>query len=304
MSLPSTKVFIVAFVCILGIGGLFYYSFQQHQTITEPQAAAAQISTTARAIAELDSDHDGLKDWEESLWGTDYLNPDSDGDGTPDGEEVNLRRNPALAGADALEPTGTPPTPNYFKTSTSTTDAAARQLFADYLALKQSGSFTPVTMQHLVNDLVGTIENGSQTADAFARSDLSIVADSQESVKVFRGAFESIIQRFAENSNEYDVIAEAIQNELRTINKLDPLIASNEKALAEFASLETPLALTSSHLKFLNSFSAYIASLRDIRNITADPIRSLVGGTQITVRDQAMQDAYRDMLAVFDKWGA
>lgn len=36
----------------------------------------------------LDSDSDGLKDWEEILWGFDINNPDTDGDGILDGKEI------------------------------------------------------------------------------------------------------------------------------------------------------------------------------------------------------------------------
>jgi len=42
-----------------------------------------------------DYDHDGLADWEEELYGTDPNNPDTDGDGYLDGEEVASGYNPA-----------------------------------------------------------------------------------------------------------------------------------------------------------------------------------------------------------------
>lgn len=42
-----------------------------------------------------DHDHDGLADWEEELYGTDPNNPDTDGDGYLDGEEVASGYNPA-----------------------------------------------------------------------------------------------------------------------------------------------------------------------------------------------------------------
>jgi len=51
----------------------------------------------------IDSDKDGLFDWQEVFYGTDPKNPDSDGDGTLDGEEVKLKRNPLKAGKDNLE---------------------------------------------------------------------------------------------------------------------------------------------------------------------------------------------------------
>lgn len=42
-----------------------------------------------------DHDYDGLADWEEELYGTDPNNPDTDGDGYLDGEEVASGYNPA-----------------------------------------------------------------------------------------------------------------------------------------------------------------------------------------------------------------
>jgi hypothetical protein len=45
-----------------------------------------------------DSDSDGLKDWEEGLYKTDSLNPDTDGDGYLDGEEINSGHNPVVKG--------------------------------------------------------------------------------------------------------------------------------------------------------------------------------------------------------------
>lgn len=46
----------------------------------------------------VDTDNDGLEDWEEALWGTDAALADTDADGTPDGTEVREGRNPKKAG--------------------------------------------------------------------------------------------------------------------------------------------------------------------------------------------------------------
>lgn len=48
----------------------------------------------------MDSDNDGLMDWEESLRGTDPNNPDTDGDGRTDDEEARSGRNPLEKGTD------------------------------------------------------------------------------------------------------------------------------------------------------------------------------------------------------------
>ncbi len=46
----------------------------------------------------LDTDKDGLPDFEEKLWRTNPTSADTDGDGTSDGEEVSKNRNPNRAG--------------------------------------------------------------------------------------------------------------------------------------------------------------------------------------------------------------
>lgn len=51
-----------------------------------------------------DRDQDGLTDEAEELYHTDPDNPDTDRDGTRDGDEVAAGRNPLLAGEDELKP--------------------------------------------------------------------------------------------------------------------------------------------------------------------------------------------------------
>jgi hypothetical protein len=67
------------------------------------------LSQWAIPNSEVDSDHDGLPDWFETLIGTNPHSPDSDGDGLPDWWEVQQHLNPnsasdknALFGGSAL----------------------------------------------------------------------------------------------------------------------------------------------------------------------------------------------------------
>ncbi len=59
---------------------------------------------TTLAVPSNDTDNDGLYDMEESYWETDFTNPDSDGDGFLDGEEVTSRHDPTIPGPnDAIQ---------------------------------------------------------------------------------------------------------------------------------------------------------------------------------------------------------
>ncbi|KKS12932.1 MAG: hypothetical protein UU70_C0028G0001, partial [Candidatus Yanofskybacteria bacterium GW2011_GWA1_41_6] len=53
-------------------------------------------------VPDSDADHDGLTNREESYWNTDFQNPDTDGDGFKDGEEVASGHDPLKPGPNDL----------------------------------------------------------------------------------------------------------------------------------------------------------------------------------------------------------
>lgn len=67
-----------------------------------PSEAAAPKEELPKPIG--DDDQDGLSNWEEALRQTDPENPDSDGDGTSDKDELERGRNPLKKGPDDVFP--------------------------------------------------------------------------------------------------------------------------------------------------------------------------------------------------------
>lgn len=62
------------------------------------------ISQLASANAQIDTDGDGLSDWEENIYGTDPKKSDTDGDNYLDGEEILSNHDPLKKGPDDLIP--------------------------------------------------------------------------------------------------------------------------------------------------------------------------------------------------------
>lgn len=73
-----------------------------------PSGALTAAPTSDQPIADptADDDHDGLINADEKTWGTDSQNPDTDGDGYKDGEEVVARHNPTIAAPNDKLPDG------------------------------------------------------------------------------------------------------------------------------------------------------------------------------------------------------
>ncbi len=86
---------------VLVAGSMWLFA---HTIAPTPIPLASSTTFTNKGIAPVteaqavDTDKDGLPDFEERLWGTDQETADTDGDGTNDGKEVTLGRNPKKAG--------------------------------------------------------------------------------------------------------------------------------------------------------------------------------------------------------------
>src|SRR5689334_13479579 len=93
---PTKKIFFLVLACAIGVGSIGWAVFatrangkisaisansQLSGKLSLADQAAANTAAQTTAQLEQDSDHDGLANWEEVLWGTNQNNPDTDGDG-------------------------------------------------------------------------------------------------------------------------------------------------------------------------------------------------------------------------------
>lgn len=99
------EVILIFGIVVVVAGGVWLFSpkTEQRPTITDSIEKTSPVEKQSPP-AFLDTDGDGLLDWEEALWGTDPKNKDTDRDGTSDGTEVSMHRDPKKAGPrDSLE---------------------------------------------------------------------------------------------------------------------------------------------------------------------------------------------------------
>ena len=102
MKLPSNKASgLILSIIILSTGIIVYSNYKDQNPNEKGEVIAPQISVGSEVgDTNIDTDEDGLLDWEESLWGTDPLKYDTDDDGTSDQNEINTNRDPLVAGPD------------------------------------------------------------------------------------------------------------------------------------------------------------------------------------------------------------
>ncbi len=286
--LPNKKFVFFVVLAFLIFGGGFWF-FSKSNKPSEKPLAAGNLKTAEPIIAEeldKDSDNDGLKDWEEALWGTDPVNPDTDKDGTLDGEEIKQDRNPLVPGpndklpkpsVNSNEETASPEQPD------TLTSALSKQLFAAYLTDKQSGGqISGDQKQALLDSFMASLDsfNQTETKEVYTKSDLQISKNSdRNAIKEYGNNFALIIKKYFGpiSENEMAVFQNALtKNNEKEFEKLGPIAGAYRNTAREALSLTVPNDFSDSHLTIINGFIAIAKEIDILKNTAQDPTRSLL----------------------------
>lgn len=235
-----------------------------------------------------DSDSDGLKDWEEKIYGTDPNNPDTDGDGTPDGEEIKAGRNPLKSGhklpdgrwSDALSILRPPDDGN--KTTAIANEVINRsltRLIANALSRQPVNSDLKNSSE--LNAYINSLASQNPLAGVNRPDSREFTTSPDNSPPAVKKYFNAIAQIYINNFSAIDtdisVLAQASESgDAGVFQKLDGNIAAIEKAIREIK--ETPVPYK--WLGFAKDDTWYLAktlaAVKILRNTANDAASSLL----------------------------
>ncbi|MFA5841515.1 MAG: hypothetical protein WC835_00955 [Candidatus Paceibacterota bacterium] len=270
----------------------------------------------ARDFLQNDADQDGLKYWEEALWGTDPNNTDTDKDGTPDGEEVKEKRSPVLAGPNDKLKTISPdeksaPGASGTSPGDSLTDTIARNLYANYAVLGQSGGLTEENQAKLTAELSDSIKKLLEPK-AYAISDLAVApAETPDSIKKYGNDVTAAIAANLKRESMGD--ATSLANYLKNgssseLKKIADSAKNYKRAVAELLKLPAPKSALEQHLTLVNGFSYFGRTIEGMSMVDTDPIVALVsvrnygeGVLKIKIALQGLSLYFANQKTIFTK---
>jgi hypothetical protein len=289
---PSKKILPIIAICIVAVGltaiAFFYHPTPKASISSGALTVESQVETAQSQLLDKDSDNDGLKDWEETLWSSDPHNPDTSGDGIPDGEEVKEGRNPLLKWPNNLLPAGSLPSGaasqanKVIHATTTATDILGETLLSQYMALKESGqTITPDMEQTLVDnfaqsDIVGPY---IPQAKVYTISDLSVSTDnSQAALKKYGNA---VGQAMIKNSPLSGISALIVEETAvnsgseQDLSGLATIVTSSSELVKELLDIPVPSSAVAIHLAILNDVSASLNSVQGMQQLFNDPVVAL-----------------------------
>ncbi len=214
-----------------------------------------------------DTDSDGLPDWQEEIWGSNKNNPDTDGDGTTDGKEVNESRNPTVAGPDDKILSDREIALQYVPGKTdpdSVTSILSKNLLLRLAQLQQSGQYNSQTSEELATGLVDQTLAEVQIPDKYPTS-VFLTFDSKDK------------QKLEEYKNK---LIDIQKNELAKAdpnNKdLTPIIAGFKNMAFQLSVISVPKDLLSVHAKIANGYYIAAEALINLKTSDEDPVLGIL----------------------------
>ncbi len=278
--LPSKKLTYMAGALVLA-GGLIVGASLLGSAKTNDTGSLV-LDDIITQVAEIDTDSDGLKDWEEGIRGSDARNPDTDGDGTLDGDEVASGRNPTIAGPDdkaTTTPNALDVTETTYGTNESATEGISKEFIARYLTLKAEGRLDELSQAELLTGLAASVKL-ERTVKVRKEGDFAVVSDSPDNLRAYGNGIVEATARHAEYAS-YLALLNAIGLSLDTdgVKGSDAFAATKadyRAMLDEYLKLGVPRMVASDHLEYLNLFERAVAPIPDIERVAVDPVRAIV----------------------------
>ncbi|HZS43245.1 MAG TPA: thrombospondin type 3 repeat-containing protein [Candidatus Paceibacterota bacterium] len=229
-----------------------------------------------------DSDSDSLSDYAEiNIWHTNPKNPDTDGDGTLDGVEVNEGRDPSKLSSNGASP----PYTDYLSAgdsrittavqiavstdnsaSNNLTQSLSKNFFTSYLtAQDQNGKVSEPDKSTLIQNILSGVPSSTPAAQKYTLDSLNIInSPSKDQIKTYANALASVYQK---DSDDYLLISNPTYDQS----------ASYYKKLAnDLSKIAVPNEIGEIHLSIVNGYNQMYVALSDLNNYQTDPVKGVL----------------------------
>lgn len=221
-----------------------------------------------------DTDGDGLKDWEEALYGTDIANADTDGDGMNDNDEIKANRSPLVPGAGEGAKIEASATSSAYVPNA--TDRFSRELFSKYLEAKSSGQEIDEELSDAIAEEL-LAQQYQPFVEPFDVSKLNIIgSEDAASLRTYGNALGKALSTPAPDPNEFEFsILDRIMTGTSLASDgplLSKIIQRYNFILQTLIDMPVPAGMASMHAEYIQGTEILRDISVGISTLETDPI--------------------------------
>lgn len=254
---------------LVGTMELFGYLKRKKQAEGKIPQDTTSVEVSIGDVIEVDADQDGVRDWEEVLYGTDPDKKETIA-GTPDKVFVDGRKEEA-AKAQALE-------------SDDTTETAkfAQEFLSSIIAFQQAGLITEENADTLTDSFFEYIKQYPNTLK-YTEGSLTVIPKvTPKEQSAYLTVMNSV---FLKNPMKGDTSIISVGLTLRDGNtkrlgNLPKIAAGYEGVVKSLANAKVPQEALGAHLKILNGYDQLGKAVRAMEKIQTDPLPGFIAITR------------------------
>jgi hypothetical protein len=288
------KKIVVISLAILLLGAIIYTgikNFQKTGSVIGNDLSVSFVDDKNNPDT-LDTDEDGVPDWQERLLGLDPLKVDSDNDGVSDGMFVrNMRQiqEGRALGADGIT------------SNLTESEKLGRSLATAILAIEQAGGeFDQETQEIISNNVAEYINNLPIGGTLYVRDSLTKVSNSKENVYAYRNKLTKLLETYPINGSDIELLAKALQDGNQAYKtSLERTAIKYDSLTQELAAIPVPSVIAGKHTEFLNSLASLTGALKNLSQEEPDQVVTMSVLSQLQKIVETLVDSSQDLELFF-----
>lgn len=236
-------------------------------------------NVSVKGFVDIDTDGDGLPDWEESIWGTDPKKKDTDGDGVNDLDYVNSKK------------TGT------ISNDQNETVILSGEFLQTLFALIDKGVTTKEALANL-GDAASKSIIRPEIKNTYSEKDFAVSSANTANIKNYYASFKKAYAVFKNSKapDEFDVLAVAISaedpNQLIDLDQSIAKYRSFEKALV---SITVPSDAVKIHMEFTNSIASIADALEKSKVLYTNSVVGINGIVELRLINTELENQIKNL---------
>jgi ribosomal protein L7Ae-like RNA K-turn-binding protein len=265
--LPSAKIFITILLLTFFVLLLLFINKKGGDYVSQKNKELLSSSITVSEVGSIDSDKDGVSDWEEKLWGTDPYQKVSNPDGVSDKDYVEKKRQ-EQENKDLTDLSKKPET---------TTDKITSQMIATILALSEAGG--EIKSEELAKALASSSVAQIQKEIApriYTRANFTIVGTSTAEISEYQKTLQAVFteKNISDIARGYGLITESLRmDDMETLAEATSYNKKIETMLGLLLNAKVPYVYIEKHILLANNLSIMQKATVSTLTLKADPLK-------------------------------
>lgn len=292
--LPSWKFVVALIILVVIVVGSILIPYLLKKKNTHDNLVTDITATPQKNIND-DTDGDGLLDWEEKLWGLNPANPDTNGNGVSDKDEVDQYRHEKSVIDNRLN---IELSLEDIKSLTKS-DILTQQIYATLAATEQGGT-VPDEAKAQISDVIALQIQQPLLEKNITEADIYQIDSNIETFGVYADNIGELMEQLPLTPSVLSAFITSLDKQ-EDMTPYQYVAQTYEKLFVESQKMDVPYGALDVHLNFVNTLGNLSQAFQILTKEDSDPVKTFQAFLQLESLLRAYDDAIQNITTYIER---